>query len=199
MKPSLSPQNTLRSPHIVRKSYLLVLTTQPDHTHAHTLTQSASEPLFLTQRGTEHYQPPRVSLCVFVQTCSQLRELVHGPVRAALFPFNWLKMGKQDLSKHTVPITLTHKKLTTPRRTLMKHTYWHTQPQLLLRVLATLLIHQAKWGGCCRPLLSVLSESPCCVMSSPVPLVCFTLLWFTHQRRNVPGTESKTVVFGISM
>lgn len=27
-------------------------------------------------------------VCVFVQTCSQLRELVHGPVRAALFPFN---------------------------------------------------------------------------------------------------------------
>lgn len=67
-----------------------------------------------------------VSVCVFVQTCSQLREPVHGSVRAALFPFNWLKMGKQDLGEHTVPITLTHKKWTRPRRTLMKHTYWHT-------------------------------------------------------------------------
>lgn len=31
------------------------------------------------------------------------------------------------------------------------HTLTHTQPQLLLRVLATLQFHQTKWGGCVFP------------------------------------------------
>lgn len=79
-----------------------------------TPTPGVLESFFLTQRGAGLIAGGGVllaSVC-FCQTCSQLRELVHGSVRAALFPFNWLKMGKQDLGKHTVPITVTQQKHT---------------------------------------------------------------------------------------
>lgn len=71
-------------------------------------------------------------------------------------------MGKQDLSKHTVPITLMHKKTHNAEvNTNEAHVLTHTQPQLLLRVLATLQFHQTKWESCVFPVSAAAFQKLC--------------------------------------